>query len=229
MSKNFLVSGEYFTVFCGRDDHEMAEKISKILDRNVPKILDFYEEKNLDKCEAYLFESLHELKKYLDDNNISSLENQPEFMMAASNDNIIYYISKNDSIFDSMTDEEYDRVIYHEAIRQVSNYLYGPLPTWLNEGIATYLDGTYNTIVKDIFDKYGDRFVVPQLNELEGDTFSTQEYDGFDMSYILVSYLIETRGIKKFLNIVKDPDVRKRVSTKDLIDACEFYKKKLDI
>lgn len=228
MAKNFLVTGEFYTVYCGRDDHEEADRISKVLERNIPKLLDFFEEKSIDKCDAYLFESLHELKKYLDDNNIYPLEEQPEFVSSASTNDTIYYISKKDSIFDNMTDDEYERSIYHEAIKQVSNRLYGPLPIWLLEGVATYLDGTYTDIVRDIFDKYGEQFVIPQLTDLDED-FTSEEYDGFDLSYLLVSYLIETRGVKKFLNIVKDKDVQKRVSTKDLIDACEYYKKKLDI
>lgn len=228
MAKNFLVTGEFYTVYCGRDDHEEADRISKVLERNIPKLLDFFEEKSIEKCDAYLFESLHELKKYLDDNNIYPLEDQPEFVSSASTNDTIYCISKKDSIFDNMTDDEYDRSIYHEAIKQVSNRLYGPLPIWLLEGVATYLDGTYTDIVRDIFDKYGEQFVIPQLTDLDED-FTSEDYDGFDLSYLLVSYLIETRGVKKFLNIVKDKDVQKRVSTKDLIDACEYYKKKLDI
>lgn len=230
MSKNFVVSGDYYTVYCGRDDHEEAQKISKILERNVPKILDFFEEKTVDKCEAYLFESLHELKKYLDDNGIYPLEDQPEFVTSAFNEDVIYYISQKDPMFENMTEDEYDRIIYHEAIKQVSNKLYGVLPLWLQEGVATYLDGTYTSIVRDIFEKYGEQFIVPQLDDLcDSSTFTSEEYDGYDLSYLLISYLIENRGIKKFLNIVKDEDVRKRVSTKDLIDACEYYKKKVEL
>lgn len=230
MSKNFVISGDYYTVYCGRDDHEEAQKLSKILERNVPKILDFLDEKSIDKCDCYLFETLHELKKYLDDNGIYPLEDQPEFVTSAFNEDVIYYISKNDPIFENMTQDEYDRIIFHEAVKQISSRLYGELPLWLQEGLATYIDGKYSTIVKDIFEKYGEQFVVPQLSDLcSNNTFTSEEYDGYDLSYILVSYLIENRGVKKFLNIVKDADIRKRVSTKDLIDACEYYKNKLGL
>lgn len=226
MQKNFVINSDNFNVYYSRDSFHEAKQISDLMEMKLKDIYEFYEIKNDKKLqgEVYLFDSLHEMKKYLDDNNIYELEHQPSYMTSCERERKLYLLTPKDKIFDDYTKDDYDRIIYHEEIHLVTELVFGYLPEWLNEGIAKYLDGTYKKGMKSLFENYINNYRIPDLEQIDGDTFVTDDYDGYDLCYVLVSYIIDVNGKDKLLNLVNNKTLIERVSTKDLNLALDYYR-----
>lgn len=80
-----------------------------------------------------------------------------------------------------------------------------------------YLDGQYSQGIKYLLENYVNKYKLPSISNLEGKTFVTNDYDGYITSYLMVSYLIEVYGKKKFLNIIKSQEKIQLISY-DLIE-----------
>lgn len=118
--------------------------------------------------------------------------------------------------------EEYESVIFHELIHGIQYLIFGTTPEWINEGIAKYLDGSFdvNTILEIILNNS-----IPKTEEIF-EEFGKYEYDSYKYAYIMVCYLIDTLGKSKFLDLLKNKEEIKRLSNNLLNDALGYYKMK---
>ena len=65
-----------------------------------------------------------------------------------------FFEPKDNSNENEWSKEEYDNVIFHELIHGIQFTLFRSNYEWFNEGIAKYLDGTYTSGMKYLFDNY---------------------------------------------------------------------------
>ena len=121
------------------------------------------------------------------------------------------------------TKEEYDLVIFHELVHAIEYTLYGTQPEWLSEGIAKYLDGTYSQGIKWLLQNYINNIPIPEMRELE-EEFGFHEYDSYDYAYIMVCYLIETMGKKRFLNFLHNAHEVTELSKNLVTKSIKYYK-----
>ena len=63
------------------------------------------------------------------------------------------------------------------------------------------------------------------MYELENE-FGMHEYDSYDYSYLMVSYLIETLGKDAFLVAIKSRENFKKLSNNLVITAVDYYNRK---
>ena len=86
------------------------------------------------------------------------------------------------------------------------------------------LDGTYSKGIKWLLENYINNKPIPSQSEIENE-FGMHDYDSYDYAYIMVSYLIETMGKDKFINLIKNGQID---SVKDglLNKAINYYNNK---
>lgn len=132
--------------------------------------------------------------------------------------------------------KEYDHVIFHELIHYITDMIYGKLPEWLTEGIAKYLDGSYKeditnlmTIINeyeipDISNMRGDFFIYKTYEELDGILKEKTIYNGYDLSYLMVRYIIEQYGKEYLNNLMQNKEEIKKIEQTILLEAIEYYK-----
>ena len=63
------------------------------------------------------------------------------------------------------------------------------------------------------------------MYELENE-FGMHEYDSYDYSYLMISYLIETLGKDTFLVAIKSRETFKKLSNNLVITAVDYYNRK---
>ena len=136
---------------------------------------------------------------------------------------INYFEPADETSEEDWSKEEYDEIIFHEEVHAVEHALYGYHPEWLTEGIAGLLTGKYQKGKKYLLDNYISKYRIPDITELEGDTFCTNEYDGYDLSYLMISYLLDYYGKGEFLNIIKDNEEIKLVSNNLIQKSIDYY------
>ena len=104
---------------------------------------------------------------------------------------------------------------------------------WFDEGLAmnfSLQNDKYNDddnfkefLVNKIFSIKS----IPCINDLNhGGSFVNDNYNGYDLSYLVVRYLIETDSQRDFYFIMKDKDLIKSIGNNVLESAMKYYKNK---
>ena len=122
---------------------------------------------------------------------------------------------------------EYNSVIYHELVHYITDILFGKVPEWICEGIALNLDGSYKQDLTNLM-KIVNTYQIPEVSKLIGDTFVVKEgkktiYNGYDYSYLMVRYIIETLGKDYLFTLMKNQDQIPLVEQTTLIEAIEYF------
>ena len=128
----------------------------------------------------------------------------------------------------SYNKKEYNSVIYHELVHYITNILYGKLPEWLSEGIALNLDGSYKKDITNLM-KIVQKYEIPDVSKLIGSTFVVHDdqgntvYNGYDLSYLMVRYIIETLGKDSLFTLMKNKEQISLIEQSTLIEAIEYF------
>ena len=129
---------------------------------------------------------------------------------------------------DSYNRKEYNQVVFHELVHYITDLLYGKLPEWLTEGIAVYLDGSYKNSLLDILDKLK-TYQIPSVADMKDDMFVLEDdsgnklYDGYELSYLMIRYVLETLGKDYLFVLMKNKDQIELVEQATLSDAIEYF------
>ncbi len=217
--------------------------VDKLIERNKLEILEWFEENISDfKVNVYIYKDNNSLREGLKRRGHGLY---PAHMVACMidedlNNNIrrsinIYEPSINTNEVE-YSKKEYDVVIYHELIHYITNILYGKLPEWLTEGIAKYLDGSYNQDLTNLI-KIIEEYEIPDISTMNRDffvykTYIQEEnelkektiYNGYDLSYIMIRYIIEIYGKEYLKELLKNKEEISKIEQTILIEASEYYK-----
>lgn len=214
--------------FCTNRNKDYQNEIEKILVSRKPEILNFFKVKDNGQFNfnIYIYDSIDDLVKGMKNRGFDKM---PEYMCACHKDednSLNFFEPKDNPNKNEWSKEEYRDVVFHEEIHGIQSIIYGRQPEWLTEGIAKYLDGTYNRGIKYLLDESINKTDIPPMNELVYE-FGMHEYNSYDYAYLMVCYLIENLGKDNFLDVIKSEIVVKELS-KDLVSkAVEYYNKKL--
>ncbi|MBE6159799.1 MAG: hypothetical protein E7157_01990 [Lactobacillales bacterium] len=178
---------------CTNRTSNYKDEVENILNQRKKEILDFFEVEDNGQFNfnIYIYDTQQELKEGL---LKRGFKEDPDYMCACHKDednSLNYFEPKDEYSENEWNKEEYKKVIFHEEIHGIQYLIYGTTPEWINEGIANYLDGTYSKGIKYLLENYINKIEVPEMEELINE-FGRHEYDSYDYSYLIVSYLIET-------------------------------------
>ncbi len=206
--------------------------IDRLLERSKLEILEWFERPSKTfKVKIYIYKdaaSLHTgLQRRLN-------KKYPSYMVACmvDEDN---GISRSINIYEpptksenSYSRKEYNQVVYHELIHYITDLLFGKLPEWLTEGIALYLDGSYkedfNGLLKTI-----NTYQIPSISDMKEESFVAEDnqgniiYNGYDFSYIMIRYIIETLGKDYLFTLMKNKAQISLIEQSTLIEAIDYF------
>lgn len=221
--------------------------VDKVLERSKIEILEWFNVPYQEfKVNAFIYESIASLREGLKRRGLGlypahmvacMVDEEPEKGIRRS---LNFYEPPIVSDEYSYNKKEYDQVIYHELIHYITNILYGKLPEWLTEGIAKQLDGSYNQDISNLL-KIIDTYEIPIISDMKDDFFVVKKYDkefteegetiiektiydGYDLSYLMVRYIIDTLGKDYLLGLLRNKNAIKEVEDTLLQEAIEYYK-----
>ncbi len=200
--------------------------IDDIIDGRKGEIFAFFNSEEVElPFDIYVYDSIGEL---VDGLKKRGFKNDPDYMCACHKDednSLNFFEPSNDSFNNEWSKTEYEKVIFHELIHGIQFTLFGTTPEWLNEGIAKYLDGTYSRGIKWLMENYINNNPIPNQEEIENE-FGMHDYDSYDYSYLMVSYLIDTFGKDSFVDLLRDKEQIKIVKNNLLVKAINYYNEK---
>ena len=215
----------------------MANASFDELNLNKKRILDFFQLKKFRKVSIIQFDNRENFRKFV----LSLREpgaHLPEYAQGVFDKGMIISFIDLEIIKDENIFIQKVKTNVHEFIHIVNREkIYKERIVWLDEGLATNLDG------KREFLKEKDKFieflnnkilsieVLPQMNDLshKGQGFKQELYDGYDLAYLSVRYLLETTNQNELFKILKDSNLAIEIGKTVLKDAVDYYKTKLNI
>lgn len=106
---------------------------------------------------------------------------------------------------------------------------------WYDEGMAQFMSGekekydNEETFKKFYLKVKEDTKSIPNLNDLEhGDSFCNDKYNGYDLSYLSIRYLSETLESEKFIKLMSDFSLIKKMGN-DIVNIMFDYYDKISI
>lgn len=187
-------------------DSNYRQVIDTIINNRKKEIFDFFNCREIElPFHIYIYDSIEELVNGLRERGFKK---EPDYICACHKDednSLNFFEPKDNPNENEWSKEEYKNVIFHELIHGIQFTLFGSTPEWLNEGIAKYLDGTYSKGIKWLLDNYINNNPIPNQEEIENE-FGMHEYDSYDYSYLMVSYLIDENGKDYLIELLKDKE-----------------------
>lgn len=198
------------------------DEINNIILNNKRDVFDFFNSPDLDlSFNVYVYKDIDSLVKGLKERGFNNI---PSYMCACQKDednSLNFFEPKDNPNRNEWSKEEYKNVIFHELIHGIQFQLFGKTPEWLNEGIAKHLDGTYENGVKYLLDNYVNNKEVPNQYEIENE-FGCHDYDSYIYAYLMVSYIIDTKGKDYLIELLKDEN-KLEVEKNNLLDCAINY------
>lgn len=208
--------------------------IDKVLERSKLEIIEWFEKPYQEfKVKAFIYQDIPSLREGLHRRGFGPY---PEYMNACMIDeNQEQGIERSINLYEpsikgsdtEYSRKEYNSVVFHELVHYITDIYYGKLPEWLTEGIAKYLDGSYKTDLTNLMTIIK-TYEIPDISTMQGDTFilKTQEktiYDGYDLSYIMVRYIIEVYGKDYLFSLMQNKEEISTLAQTTLIEAIEYF------
>ena len=198
------------------------DEINNIILSNKEDVFDFFNSPDLElSFNVYVYKDIDSLVKGLKERGFNNI---PYYMCACQKDednSLNFFEPKDNPNRNEWSKEEYKNVIFHELIHGIQFQLFGKTPEWLNEGIAKYLDGTYENGVKYLLDNYVNNKEVPNQYEIENE-FGCHDYDSYIYAYLMVSYIIDTKGKDYLIELLKD-EKKLEVEKNNLLNCAINY------
>lgn len=196
-------------------ENENENKYNLIFIKNIFKKINEEREEILQKLEII---GCRKVKINLYDNKdifIKSIERFykkyeiPEYCRGTIQEGDIYFLINNQIENNTYRYElelrkivhEYIHILYNENIAEDKERI-----VWLDEGIALNLSKERGKFIKERFPILKSEIQDINLNELshEEGTFVTKEINGYDVSYLVVKYLLEILSEEEFNRLIRD-------------------------
>lgn len=208
-----------------------ALHVDKLIERSKIEIFTWFNSSSSD-CKVKVF-IYHDIPSLVEGLKKRGFSNYPDYMCACMidedlNNNISRSINIIEPTSDVFTLKEYDNIIYHELIHYITNYLFGKLPEWLTEGIAKYLDHSYKEDLTNLMLNYINNYEIPDIQQMCDLNFVKKEegrtiYDGYDLSYLMIRYIIEIYGKDFLLTLMQENNLSSFDTQKCLTEAIDYF------
>lgn len=222
-----------FKIFATDNLENFATDCLAYITEQKEKILDFFGLDRFRKIEINLFDNQETFLKF-----IKSLRWQgakiPSYCKGTF-DNFMVNESLN-PINVSLNPNRYKGGVLHECIHIIYNSITDKRITWLDEGLAMNLSGEKNDLLDDESLKdYITQKLLPMnppsnMNQLShGEMFVNEEYNGYELSYLAVRYLLETKSKDEIHEMIKNSYKALEIGNEILPCALNYFKTKLEI
>lgn len=222
-----------FKIFAADELGEFATDCLAYVTEQKEKILEFFGIDKFRKIEINLFDNQEAFLKF-----IKSLRWQgakiPSYCKGTF-DNFMVNESLN-PIDVSLNPNQYKSAVLHECIHIIYNSITDKRITWLDEGLAMNLSGEKNNLLdEESLKGYITQKLLPMnlpsnMNQLtHGEMFVNEEYNGYDLSYISVRYLLETKSKDEIHGIVSNGNKALEIGEDILPRALNYYLNKFSI
>ena len=101
---------------------------------------------------------------------------------------------------------------------------------WYDEGMAQFMSGEKDYLKEgNNFEQYFLKVrettkEIPNINKIKhGSSFCNKEYNGYDLSYLVVRYLSEIMELKDFKNLMSNFTMIKKIGNNIIEKAFEYY------
>lgn len=234
MQNDSMFNNNFFEINYSDSLSNFAKELFLELNNKRKEILNFFELKDFRKVKVLLFDNNKEFRDY-----VLSLRGKEAFLPKYASGvfdqgKMICYINpetiKNKNIFNLKIKQS-----IHELIHIIcEEKIYNERLIWLDEGLALNLSGEYGNLKQEEKFKYFLEEAIfkikifPDMNNLNWENFSNDEYNGYDLSYLCVRYLLETKDKNELQKIIKDYNTAYKIGNKILSEAIEYYEKSLE-
>lgn len=224
---------EDFRIFAANSLDDFATDCIVTITEQKQKILDFFGLDKFRKIEINLFDNQEMFLKF-----IKSLRWQgariPSYCKGTFDNFMVNYSLSTIDV--SLNPNRYKSGVLHECIHIIYNSITDKRITWLDEGLAMNLSGEKNGLLDDeslksfITQKILPMNLPSDMNQLtHGAMFVNEEYNGYDLSYLAVRYLLETKSKNEIHEIIKNSDKALELGKDVLPCAMSYYSNKLFI
>jgi len=230
----YVIENEDFCIYSNQSLKKLSDKSLEELKLSKKRILDFFKIDKFRKVIMINFDDIDEFRKYV----LSLREpgaHLPKYATGVFDKGmIISYIDSN-IIKDKYHLNQKIKNGVHEFVHIINREkIYQERVIWLDEGLATNLETRKDNFENDNkFIEYLKEKILgiedlPIMNDLtpQGTGFKQENYDGYDLVYVCVRYLLETTEKNRLLEILKDYNLSIEVGKTVLQDAINYYKNK---
>ncbi|MDD3452871.1 MAG: hypothetical protein PHN42_01150 [Bacilli bacterium] len=211
MNKSNIILNDDFIIYYTQPLKTFAEMSFKNLNMNKKIILNFFKLNEFRKVMVILFDDITQFRNYV--LSLRDTSNKlPEYATSVFDRGVIISYIDLEKIKESENFINKVKTNLHEFIHIVNKeQIYEKRILWLDEGLAVNLDGTREYL------EYGENFKeflntrilniknLPNMNDLNhGNNFINNDYNGYDLSYLCVKYLIDLDNIDEFQRILRD-------------------------
>ncbi len=236
MNSLFMVENEDFIIYSNQSLKSFVEKTYDDLNANKKRILEYFGIDSFRKVTLILYDNLNTFRKFV----LSLREKDallPDYATGVFDKGMISrYINPNDIKSDIKFKLKSKQNI-HELIHIINQEeIYKDRVVWLDEGLATNLSGEKESLNdnKEFISFLRKKIIpiknLPIMNNLiHGNNFINKDYNGYDLAYLCVRYLIETMTMKSFQNMLRNYDLSIETGKNVLQKAIEYYKEKVNL
>lgn len=201
--------------------------------KQIYNIYNFFNVKDIRKIQVNLFDNIEEFRKFVIDLRGGDEKSLPQYAKGTFDDGMINAYIESNLIKNSSLYERRKRMLLHETVHLIYNEIllmnnFDNRVVWLDEGLAQILSLEEEKNDKKIKQSIISNNIAIDINDLiHGNSFITNEYNGYDLSYFAVRYLLDTFDSKQIIEIIKDKDKAIKLGKTIIIKAINFYKKRL--
>lgn len=222
---------EDFMIFAADKLDDFTTDCIATITEQKQKILDFLGLDRFRKVEVNLFDNQETFLNFIKKLRWSKAK-IPEYCRGTYDNNMV-----NLSITTPIENpRKLMNAILHESIHIIYNLQTDRRVVWLDEGLAMNLSGEKNGLLDDeslksfITQKILPMNLPSDMNQLNhGAMFVNEEYNGYDLSYLAVRYLLETKSKNEIHEIIRNSDKALELGKDVLPCAMSYYSNKLFI
>ena len=221
---------KYFTINCSDSLVDIVKDMFKMSSYKTKEIYNFFKVDNFRCVVVNLFDDLGEFKSFVANIRGVSIDDLPKYVQGTFDKGMINAYINSNIKKDSTLYKRKVHMIFHELthiiyLKYILKNDISKRVIWLDEGLAQNLSGEFKD---NDFDDFLNRFKsfknIPNLNELRhGKKFVNDDYDGYVLSYLVVKYLIDTRGYDELLKILENNELSKELVGEIVNEMKEYY------
>jgi len=212
----------------------ITEKMINNTLQKLPEIYNFFNINNYRKFQINLFDNLEKFRDFVlsmrDDKKSLPDYATGTYDLGMINAYIHPNIVINSPLYIKKTytpSHEIVHILYKEIILKNN---YNNRIVWLDEGLAQYLSGEkdyldnqekFELFLKKIIDNTKE---YPDINNIKhGQSFVNDSYNGYDLAYLCVKYLFDSRNLEEIRNIVFSPNKSIEIGKTILKESLDYY------
>lgn len=228
---------ELYQVYASNYFDKVMPELSVYLDKGIIEVCKFFELEHINKLKIYLYDNAAEYQRLFKapypPNGIAGCFGYENVKVYADLNKIDKY-----KLFTCIL-HELTHVIYRNYIQEegINNRI-----VWFDEGLACLLSGEKNTLLdndrlKEFIENKisGENKEIPKISYLHKHSASygefvdtkTKKYNGYDWSYLMIRYLIETLSKKEFNKLMRSKQSILDIEGTITNDTYNYFTKKV--